>query len=35
MRLPIVDRVFPFEDGRAALKYLQEGKHTGKVCITF
>lgn len=33
--VPIVDRVFPFEDSRAALKYLQEGKHMGKVCITF
>lgn len=33
--VPIVDRVFPFEDSRVALKYLQEGKHTGKVCIAF
>jgi len=33
--VPIVDRVFPFEESGAALKYLQEGKHMGKVCITF
>ena len=33
--VPIVDCVFSFEDSGAALKYLQAGKHTGKVCITF
>jgi NADPH:quinone reductase-like Zn-dependent oxidoreductase len=33
--VPIVDRVFPFEESGAALKYLREGKHMGKVCITF
>jgi NADPH:quinone reductase-like Zn-dependent oxidoreductase len=33
--VPIVDRVFPFEESGAALKYLQEVRHMGKVCITF
>lgn len=33
--VPFVDRVFPFENSRAALKYLQEGKHMGKVCVAF
>lgn len=33
--VPIVDRVFPFEEAGAALKYLQEGRHVGKVCVTF
>lgn len=33
--VPIVDRVFPFEQSGAALKYLQEVRHMGKVCITF
>lgn len=31
---PVVDRVFPFEDAPRALRYLAEGKHFGKVCIT-
>ena len=33
--VPIVDRVFPFEESGAALKYLQEVRHMGKVCIAF
>lgn len=33
--VPIVDRVFPFEESGAALKYLQEVRHMGKACITF
>ncbi len=30
---PIVDRVFPFSEARAALDYASQGKHFGKVCI--
>lgn len=30
---PIVDRVFPFEQARAAFDLLASGKHRGKVCI--
>jgi alcohol dehydrogenase len=30
---PIIDRVFPLADLRAALEYLKSGKHIGKVCI--
>lgn len=30
---PVVDRVFAFEELRAALEYLSSGKHFGKICI--
>jgi NADPH:quinone reductase-like Zn-dependent oxidoreductase len=30
---PIVDRVFPWADARAALEHLQAGAHVGKVCL--
>jgi NADPH:quinone reductase-like Zn-dependent oxidoreductase len=30
---PAVDRVFPFEEARAAFDYLAEQRHFGKVCI--
>lgn len=30
---PVVDRVFPLADLRAALDHLKSGKHFGKVCI--
>lgn len=30
---PVVDRVFPFEDARAAYEYLAAGRHFGKVVI--
>lgn len=30
---PVVDRVFPFEEARQALEYLQSGAHFGKICI--
>lgn len=33
--VPVIDRVFPFDDSKAALKYLQAGHHVGKVCIAF
>jgi NADPH:quinone reductase-like Zn-dependent oxidoreductase len=32
---PVVDRVFPFEEAREALRYLESGAHFGKVCIRF
>ena len=31
---PIIDRVFPFAETRAAYEYLQSGKHFGKVVIS-
>jgi NADPH:quinone reductase-like Zn-dependent oxidoreductase len=30
---PVVDRVFPFDELKAALAYLKSGAHFGKVCI--
>lgn len=33
--VPIVDRVFRFDESSAAFKHLQSGAHFGKVCITF
>jgi NADPH:quinone reductase-like Zn-dependent oxidoreductase len=30
---PVVDRVFPFEEAREALRYLESGKHLGKIVI--
>jgi NADPH:quinone reductase-like Zn-dependent oxidoreductase len=30
---PVVDRVFPFDELKAALAYLKGGAHFGKVCI--
>ena len=30
---PVVDRVFPFEELREALKYLASQKHIGKVVV--
>jgi NADPH:quinone reductase-like Zn-dependent oxidoreductase len=30
---PVVDRVFPLEDIRAAFDYLAAGRHFGKVCV--
>ena len=32
---PVVDRVFPFEETREALHYLESGAHFGKVCVRF
>jgi len=31
---PIIDRVFPFHEAKAALAYLESGAHFGKVCIS-
>lgn len=30
---PVIDRVFPLADLRAALDYLKSGRHVGKICI--
>ena len=30
---PVIDRVFPLEETRAALEHLAEGRHFGKICI--
>jgi NADPH:quinone reductase-like Zn-dependent oxidoreductase len=30
---PVVDRVFGFSELGAALKYLGEGRHLGKICL--
>jgi NADPH:quinone reductase-like Zn-dependent oxidoreductase len=31
---PVIDRTFPFEQAREALRYIQDGAHFGKVVIT-
>jgi NADPH:quinone reductase-like Zn-dependent oxidoreductase len=33
--IPLVDRVYPFTDSRAAFRHLRNGGHMGKVCIAF
>ncbi|MCS6861284.1 MAG: NAD(P)-dependent alcohol dehydrogenase, partial [Abditibacteriales bacterium] len=30
---PVIDRVFPFADARAAMEYMASGAHVGKVCL--
>ncbi len=30
---PVIDRIFPFEEGREALSYMESGAHFGKVVI--
>ena len=30
---PVIDRVFPFEEAREALRYMESGAHFGKICI--
>jgi NADPH:quinone reductase-like Zn-dependent oxidoreductase len=32
---PVVDRVFPWTEARAALEYMREGKHFGKIVLRF
>ncbi len=32
---PIIDRVFPFVEARAAFDYMASGEHFGKICIRF
>lgn len=31
---PVIDRVFQFEEARAALEYMASGSHFGKICIS-
>lgn len=31
---PLIDKVFGFDDAAAAFRYLQAGRHMGKVCLT-
>jgi NADPH:quinone reductase-like Zn-dependent oxidoreductase len=30
---PVVDRVFPLKDARAAFEHMKSGQHFGKICI--
>jgi NADPH:quinone reductase-like Zn-dependent oxidoreductase len=32
---PVVDRVFPITDIAAALRYMESGRHLGKICLSF
>ena len=32
---PVIDRVFAFEELKAAIAYLKSGAHFGKVCIRY
>lgn len=32
---PVVDRVFPFNEAREALAYMESGAHFGKICLRF
>ncbi len=32
---PVIDKVFPWTDAVAAIRYMQEGKHFGKIILTF
>ena len=32
---PVIDKVFAFEEARAALEHMAGGKHFGKICIRF
>jgi NADPH:quinone reductase-like Zn-dependent oxidoreductase len=32
---PVVDRVFPWTEARAAIEYMREGKHFGKIVLEF
>lgn len=32
---PVIDRVFPFDEGVEAFRYFESGSHFGKVCISF
>ncbi len=33
--VPVVDRVFPFQEVKQALEVMQKGEHFGKICLTF
>jgi NADPH:quinone reductase-like Zn-dependent oxidoreductase len=30
---PVIDRVFPLEEARAAMEHMAEGRHFGKICL--
>jgi NADPH:quinone reductase-like Zn-dependent oxidoreductase len=32
---PVIDKVFPWTDADAAIRYMQEGKHFGKIILKF
>jgi NADPH:quinone reductase-like Zn-dependent oxidoreductase len=32
---PVIDKVFPWRDAVAAIRYIQEGKHFGKIVLKF
>ena len=32
---PVVDRVFPWQDVQNAMRYMQQQKHFGKICLEF
>ncbi|MBR1252290.1 NAD(P)-dependent alcohol dehydrogenase [Bradyrhizobium sp. AUGA SZCCT0240] len=32
---PVIDKVFPFEDAKAAFEHMASGKHVGKVAVAF
>ena len=33
--LPVIDKIFNFDELKSALAYLESGQHFGKVVITF
>lgn len=33
--IPVIDKVFPFDQTKEALTYLEEGRAKGKVMVTF
>ncbi|HET9523517.1 MAG TPA: zinc-binding dehydrogenase [Terrimicrobiaceae bacterium] len=32
---PVIDKVFPFEEARKALEYMESGTHFGKIVLKF
>ncbi len=32
---PVIDKIFPFEEAREALEYLESGSHFGKIVLKF
>ena len=33
--VPVVDRVFPFQEVKQALQVMEKGEHFGKICLSF
>jgi NADPH:quinone reductase-like Zn-dependent oxidoreductase len=33
--VPVVDRVFPFQEVKNALQVMERGEHFGKICLSF